>query len=106
MHIQGTAYRGAWGVSQSVDPTTFVVAANAPLQIGTEILDESANITQADDGTVTVDSTFADSYRRWTNIRHYLTAIWDNASPNTLVAIEMVTAVDDPDQPEWTEIAS
>lgn len=64
MHIAGTAYRGPWGVSQGVDPTLFVVAANAPLQIGTEILDESANLTQATDGTVTVDSTFPDSYRR------------------------------------------
>lgn len=104
MHITGTAYRGAWGVSQGVDPTKFVVAANAPLQIGTEVLDESATLTQASDGTVTVDTTFPDSYRRWTAIRHYLTAIWDDASPNTLVSIEMVGAVDDPDQPEWTEV--
>jgi hypothetical protein len=104
VHITGTAYRGAWGVSQGVDPTTFVVAANAPLQIGTEVLDPSANLTQDTDGTVNVDSTFDDSYRRWTRIRPYLTAVWDNGSPNTLVAIEMVTAVDDPDQPEWTEV--
>jgi hypothetical protein len=104
VHIQGVAYRGAWGVSQGVDPTKFVVAANAPLQIGAEVLDPSANLTQDTDGTVNVDSTFPDTYRRWTAIRHFLTAVWDNGSPNTLVAIEMVTAVDDPDQPEWTEV--
>lgn len=103
MHIQGVAYRGAFGVSQGVDPSTFDVAATAPLQIGTEVLC-SASLSQAPDGTVSVDATFAESFRRWTRTRPFLHAVWDGGAPNTLVCVELVAAVDDPDQSEWTEV--
>lgn len=104
MHITGTAYRGAWGVANGADPTTFVVAANANVQVGTEVVGTAA-LAQDTDGTVTADSQIDDAYSRWTRTRHYYDVVWDGAQPNTLVCVELVVANDDPDLPQWTQVA-
>lgn len=107
MHIQGTAYRGAWGVSQSLDPTTFIVPTDpvdmtVSLDDGTPI--GTATLTQDTDGTITADCEIDDVYRRWTRTRPFLSVALDDGNPQTVLYAGIVAASDDPDLPEWTEV--
>lgn len=107
MHITGIAYRGAFGVEQDVDPTTWIVPTDpvdmtVSLDDGTPI--GTATLTQDTDGTINVDSEIDDVYRRWTRTRPFLAVDLDGGDPSTVLYVGIVAESIDPDLPGWTEV--
>lgn len=107
MHITGTAYRGAYGASQGLDPTTWIVPTT-PVDMTVSLDDGSpigtATLTQDTDGTITADAEIDDIYRRWTTTRPYLAVQLNGGTPDTVLYAGIVRTSNDPDLPPWTEI--
>jgi hypothetical protein len=107
VHITGTAYRGEFGVSQGIDPIIWIVPTT-PVDLTVSLDDGSpigtATLTQAADGTITVDAQVDEVYRRWTHTRAYLAVELDGGDPDTVLFAGIVIDTEDPDLPPWTEV--
>lgn len=107
MNITGTAYRGAYGVEQGVDPTTWIVPTD-PVDMTVSLDDGSpigtASLTQEQDGTITLSADIDEAYRHWVTRRPYLAVYLDGGDPNTVLYAGVVSASVDPDLPGWTEV--
>lgn len=106
MQITGIAYRAAFGSTQGVDTTTWILPADpVPMTVELDVDNPVGTATvalDADDNLVAV-CTIGERFRRWTFTRPYLTVGLDSGTPQTVMCIGLTAATNDPQQPGWVE---
>lgn len=107
MHIQGTAFRGEFGTAQGMAPDSWTVPPTVPLTVNYDMTTPlgTASLIQAEDGTITVDVTFDESYRTTATAHPYLGVCLVGGAPtNTVSTVALLAATNDPQLPAWVEI--
>jgi hypothetical protein len=107
MHIQGTAFRAAFGATYGINPTAWSVPATVPFTVNydTSAPIGTATLTQAEDGSITVDVVLAETNRPLTAARPYLGVCLYGGSPtNTVMCVGLIPHTNDSQLPPWSEV--